>query len=141
MASLTLGAYPAAASARFFLISRLSSSTRGESSASLAFIRKPSRPPRWSMVLRAFADTRSFTERPSASDITVTLSRLGRNRRLVLRFEWLTLCPTCAALPVSSHRRDMAQSSLDVRGLAGHAASGRLQWRLRSELGKETADV
>src|SRR5262245_2617312 len=78
------------------------------------------------MVLRAFADTRSFTERPSASDITVTLSRLGRNRRLVLRFEWLTLCPTCAPLPVSSHRRDMAKSSLKRSGaLPAHAASGR----------------
>src|SRR5215813_605114 len=69
------------------------------------------------MVLRAFAETRSFTERPSTSEITVTLSRLGRNRRLVLRFEWLTLCPTCAALPVSSHRRDMAKSFFTIRGL------------------------
>src|SRR5712691_7001275 len=37
----------------------------------------------------------------------VTLSRLGRKRRLVLMLEWLTLCPTCAVLPVSSHRRDI----------------------------------
>src|SRR6266581_1502221 len=103
--------------AAFFLIWRLSSSTRGDSSASLAFMRKASRPPRWSIVLRAFADTRSLTERPSESDITVTLSRLGRNRRLVLRFEWLTLCPTCAPLPVSSHRRDMAKSFFETQGL------------------------
>src|SRR5215510_12314599 len=63
------------------------------------------------MVFSAFAETRSLTERPSASDMTVTWRRLGRNRRLVLRLEWLTLCPTCAVLPVSSHRRDMAESS------------------------------
>src|SRR5207302_817037 len=93
---------------RFFLIARLSSSARSESSASLAFIRKASRPPRWSTVLNACAETRSFTERPSVSDIKVTFNRLGRNRRLVLRLEWLTLCPTCAPLPVSSQRRDMA---------------------------------
>src|SRR5262249_61771213 len=37
----------------------------------------------------------------------VTLSRLGRKRRLVLMLEWLTLCPTCAVLPVSSHRHDI----------------------------------
>ena len=48
------------------------------------------------------------TERPSTSDCNVTLSRLGRKRRLVLRFEWLTLCPICRILPVSSQRRDMA---------------------------------
>src|SRR5262245_44901203 len=84
------------------------------------------------IVLRAFADTRSFTERPSASDITVTLSRFGRNRRLVLRFEWLTLCPTWAPLPVSSHRRDMAKSFSEIkesRVKSGvpqrHAGSGR----------------
>jgi len=28
-----------------------------------------------------------------------------------LMFEWLTLCPTWADLPVNSHRRDMATSS------------------------------
>src|SRR5258707_1168142 len=50
---------------------------------------------------------RSFTERPSESEITVTLSRFGRNRRLVLWFEWLTLWPTRADLPVRSQRRDM----------------------------------
>src|SRR5215207_7232954 len=95
------------AAAAFLAICRLISSARGESSVSLAFTRKASRPPRWSMVLSALADTRSLTERPSASEIIVTLHRLGRNRRLVLRFEWLTLWPVCAALPVKSHRRDM----------------------------------
>jgi hypothetical protein len=29
---------------------------------------------------------------------------------LVLMFEWLTLCPTCAPLPVNSQRRDMAEN-------------------------------
>ena len=50
----------------------------------------------------------SFTERPSASDIRVTLNRFGRKRRLVLMFEWLTLWPTRGPLPVRSQRRDMA---------------------------------
>jgi hypothetical protein len=54
------------------------------------------------------AETRSLTERPSASENMVTLRRFGKNRRLVLMFEWLTLWPTWADLPVNSHRRDMA---------------------------------
>ena len=57
--------------------------------------------------LEAFAETRSRTERPSASDISVTFRRFGRNRRLVLMFEWLTLWPTWGPLPVNSQRRDM----------------------------------
>ena len=60
---------------------------------------------------------RSLIERPSASEIMDTFSRLGRNRRLVLRFEWLTLCPTCGPLPVSSHRRDMAKSFFAIKNL------------------------
>ena len=55
---------------------------------------------------------RKRTERPSVSEIMVTLHRLGRNRRLVLRFEWLTLWPVCAILPVRSHRRDMGNPRL-----------------------------
>src|SRR5262245_22079287 len=39
--------------------------------------------------------------------MNVTLHKLGRNRRLVLRFEWLTLWPVCAVLPVRSQRRDI----------------------------------
>src|SRR5580704_9186231 len=62
---------------------------------------------------------RSRTERPSASEMSVTFNRFGRNRRLVLIFEWLTLCPTCAPLPVSSHRRDMAKT---FRRSATHSA-------------------
>src|SRR5260370_36643132 len=38
----------------------------------------------------------------------VTLIRFGKKRRLVLMFEWLTLWPTWADLPVNSQRRDMA---------------------------------
>jgi hypothetical protein len=34
--------------------------------------------------------------------------RFGKKRRFVLMFEWLTLWPTWAVLPVNSHRRDMA---------------------------------
>src|SRR5262245_61563153 len=82
---------------------------------------------------------RSLTERPSASDITVTFSRFGRNRRLVLRFEWLTLCPTCADLPVNSHRHDMANSS---RSGAAHGAPQRhfglkMGWRTYSGGGRQ----
>ena len=58
--------------------------------------------------LKALAETRNLTERPSASEISVTLRRLGRNRRLVLMLEWLTLWPTWGPLPVNSQRRDMA---------------------------------
>ena len=59
------------------------------------------------LPLSAWAEMRNLTERPSASEIRVTLSRLGRKRRLVLMLEWLTLWPTCAVLPVKSHRRDI----------------------------------
>src|ERR1700728_1537067 len=51
---------------------------------------------------------RRRNERPSASEISVTLSRFGRNRRLVLRFEWLTRCPIWRVLPVNSQRQAMA---------------------------------
>src|SRR5258708_2461841 len=42
----------------------------------------------------------------------VTLHRFGRNRRLVLILEWLTLWPTCGPLAVSSQRRDIAINPL-----------------------------
>src|SRR5262249_2542421 len=98
---------------------------------SLAFIRKASRPPRRSTVLSALVEIRSLTERPSASDIMVTLTRLARNRRLVLMLEWLTLWPTCAALPVNSQRRDMLEilesfSSLAPR--AGRMKPSPVEW-------------
>src|SRR5580700_6397153 len=60
------------------------------------------------MVLSALAEIRNRIERLSASDNSVTLSRLGRNRRLVLRFEWLTRLPIWRIFPVSSQRHDMA---------------------------------
>src|SRR6185312_15293108 len=59
--------------------------------------------------------------RPSSSDDSVTLHRLGRNRRLVLRFEWLTLWPTRAVLPVRSQRRDM----VEILKLSGPPTAGR----------------
>src|SRR5581483_7097758 len=104
---------PARAS-RFFTIWRLSSSMRGANSSSLALRRKASSPPRWSTVLSALADTRNLILRPSVSEISVTLRRFGRNRRLVLIFEWLTLWPTSGLLPVSSQRHDMPQSSKNI---------------------------
>src|SRR4029450_136450 len=96
---------------RFFTIWRLSSSTRGASSSSFAFSRNASSPPRWSTVFKALADTRSRILRPNVSEISVTLLRFGRNRRLVFILEWLTLWPTSGFLPVSSQRRDIALSS------------------------------
>src|SRR5262245_5282379 len=50
---------------------------------------------------------RSLTLRFSASEISVTLTRFGRKRRLVLLLAWLTLLPVSTALPVSSHSRDI----------------------------------
>src|SRR5580693_1560109 len=60
------------------------------------------------MVLSALAEIRNRIERLSASDNSVTLSRLGRNRRLVLRFEWLTRLPIWRIFSVNSQRHDMA---------------------------------
>src|SRR5580692_10069785 len=57
----------------------------------------------------ALVETRNRTFRPSASEMKVTLHRFGRNRRLVLIFEWLTLWPTSGPLAVSSQRRDIAK--------------------------------
>src|SRR5450631_1385585 len=63
----------------------------------------------------ALVETRSRTFRPSASEMKVTLHRFGRNRRLVLIFEWLTLWPTSEPLAVSSQRRDIALNPLPSR--------------------------
>src|SRR4029453_2447223 len=68
-------------------------------------------PARLSTVFKALADTRSRILRPNVSEISVTLRRFGRNRRLVFILEWLTLWPTSGFLPVSSQRRDIALSS------------------------------
>src|SRR5258705_10052793 len=94
----------------FFCTWRLMSSARRDRSSALALIRKASRPPRRSTVFNALVEIRSLTERTSASDIMVTLTRLGRKRRLVFMFEWLTVCPTCAPFPVNSQRRDMPEN-------------------------------
>jgi hypothetical protein len=53
----------------------------------------------------------------------VALTKFGRNRRLVLIFEWLTLWPTWADLPVNSHRRDMANLYNDHALPPGRALS------------------
>src|SRR3984885_2136381 len=63
----------------------------------------------------ALVETRNRTFRPSASEMKVTLHRFGRNRRLVLIFEWLTLWPTSGPLAVSSQRRDIAVNPLPSR--------------------------
>src|SRR5258707_3326069 len=94
----------------FFCTWRLMSSARRDRSSALALIRKASRPPRRSTVFNALVEIRSLTERPSASDILVTLTRLGRKRRLVFMFEWLTVCPTCAPFPANSERPDMLEN-------------------------------
>ena len=73
----------------------------------------------------ALAETRTRTERPSASEISVTLSRFGRNRRLVLMFEWLTLWPTSGLLPVRSQRRDMAHPSKYAGAMTAPVRSSR----------------
>ena len=74
---------------------------------SRAFNRKASSPPRCSTERSAAAVIRSRTDRCSASDIKVTLQRLGKNRVRVFRLEWLTRLPDWTALPLSSQRRDM----------------------------------
>ena len=96
----------------FFSISRLRSSARGRQ---LVVLRLHQEGIEAAAVIDRFQrigrDAQRAPSGSSASEISVTLHRLGRNRRLVLRFEWLTLWPVCAALPVSSHRRDMVNSS------------------------------
>src|SRR6185503_11378175 len=70
-----------------------------------ALSRNASSPPRCSTERSALAEMRSFTVRPSTSEISDTLSRLGRKRRLVRLMAWLTLLPTITPLPVNSQRR------------------------------------
>src|SRR4051794_13349796 len=101
-----------AAAATFFSIARLRSSARGERLAARAFRMKVSKPPLWSTLLMALVETRRRTLRPSASEMKVTLHRFGRNRRLVLILEWLTLWPTWGPLAVSSQRRDISKNPL-----------------------------
>ena len=98
-------------------------SAREDSSASLAFARNASRPPRWSTVRSAAADTRSRKDRPNTSEINVTSFRFGRNRRFVLLLAWETLFPTIGRLPLSSHTRDMSLSHPRNRWGAGLGTS------------------
>src|SRR5215470_4565333 len=75
-------------------------------------MRNASRPPLWSTLLIALVETRRRTLRPSVSEMKVTLQRFGKNRRLVLMLEWLTLWPTWGPLAVSSQRRDIVENPL-----------------------------
>src|SRR3954463_563979 len=102
-------AHPAFSSAPafFFSIARFSSSAFGDSSVPFAFSRNASSPPRWSTLLIALVETRRRTLRPRVSEMKVTLHKLGKNLRLVLMLEWLTLWPTWGPLAVSSQRRDI----------------------------------
>src|SRR5690606_2948754 len=101
-------AYAAACSASFLATCFFNRRARWESSASSALARNASRPPRCSTVRRALAEMRRRKFWPSASDISVTWTRLGRKRRRVLLLAWLTLLPVMTDLPVSSQARDMS---------------------------------
>src|SRR5215469_6014190 len=85
---------------------RFSRRISGESLRSGVPFKKASIPPLNSMVRIALVDRRSRTA-PIASDSSETVCKFGRKRRLVLRFEWLTLLPTWTPLPVTGHLRDM----------------------------------
>src|SRR4051812_17569781 len=84
----------------------------------------------------ALVETRRRTLRPSASEMKVTLHRFGRNRRLVLILEWLTLWPTSGPLAVSSQRRDIAKSS-SVPGLRSLGVQNHVHFRNRGRIGGE----
>jgi len=81
-----------------------------ESFASGVSMRNASMPPLCSTVRRPAVEMRSFTGRLRLSLQSEAIWRLGRKRRLVRRFEWLTLWPTSGSLPVMTQRRAMAQS-------------------------------
>src|SRR6202012_4572066 len=69
----------------------------------------------------------------------VTLHRFGRNRRLVLIFEWLTLWPTCGPLAVSSQRRDIVQNPLpspSLRPCAGAGVQNHVRFGNRGRIGE-----
>ncbi len=71
---------------------------------------------------------RSLNERPSASDMRVTLHKFGKKRRRVLRWEWLTLLPVITPVPVKSQRRAMEVLSFVPNGLTPCKLSERLRW-------------
>src|ERR1700712_4622806 len=70
----------------------------------------------------------------------VTLHRFGRNRRLVLILEWLTLLPTSGPLAVSSQRRDISSNPLPASpaGPVGRVAGSksRPSWERRTYRGR-----
>src|ERR1700737_906653 len=89
----------------------------------------------------ALVETRNRTFRPSVSEMKVTLHRFGRNRRLVLILEWLTLWPTCGPLAVSSQRRDISTNPLPSPGFSSHlrerdrGSKSRPSWERRTYRG------
>jgi len=104
-AARTSTAQAVAATAICFLA--ICASIRARSATTLHhadFARKASRPPRCSTRAQSAAEMRKRTERASASDVSVTLTRLGRKRVRVLRLEWLTRLPDCT--PCRSIRND-----------------------------------
>src|SRR6185437_6807783 len=128
-----------ASAAFFFSIWRFSSSARGESRSAFCLSRKASRPPLWSTLFSALVETRRRTLRPSTSEMKVTLHRFGRNRRLVLIFEWLTLWPTSGPLAVSSQRRDIVQNPLpspSLRHFAGAGVQNHVRFGNRGRIGE-----
>src|SRR5215831_10458886 len=56
---------------------------------------------------------------PSASEMSDTGCRFGRNRRLVLLLAWETFRPTRTPLPETAHRRDMGLNLRREFGGAG----------------------
>ena len=98
------------AETRFLATSRFRRRARSESLSSVVLTSQLSSPPTCSTERSPCADTRSFTLVPSASEISVTFCRLGRNVRLVLLLAWDTLFPTIRPLPVSSQMRAIVNS-------------------------------
>src|SRR5277367_4522327 len=96
-------------------------------------LRNASMPPLNSMVRIALVERRSRIA-PILSDNSETVCRFGRNRRLVLRFEWLTLLPTWTPLPVIGHLRAMphlASARKIIDAITQAIAGGRFLCRPR----------
>src|SRR5690242_11792904 len=79
------------AEASFLATSRFRRRAFSDSLSSLVLTSQLSRPPTCSTERRPWVETRSLTLVSSASDISVTFCRLGRNVRLVLLLAWETL--------------------------------------------------
>src|SRR6476646_4605007 len=119
----------------FLAISFLRLRTLALSLSSLVLSSQLSRPPTCSTERNPCVDTRSLTLCPSASEISVTFCRFGRNVRFVLLLAWATLLPTCRPLPVSSQTRDMVSilifsgRAVKARRAPPVSRSGRLRQR------------